>query len=252
MGANNDFFSELDILDHNKSREDNLKALNERYDRIKKQFSATAKNEQSKIQNAQKIFSNEKLYQEYLEKRASQKNEAEAEKRRQEAEKQKLKRQLEQANQKVEELERLRADEAERLAQDQGEEHKPSLGETVVAGLAALAGAYLTAKQSNRHEVINLTGDWRSPDGSLHRIGQNGNQVRVQAINPFGIVVMDGTGTFDGRYLQASYQTAPAPTIYGYIATFGEAQCEVSDDGRNIRGQARNTLGQVFPINLYR
>ena len=67
------------------------------------------------------------------------------------------------------------------------------------------------------------------------------------------MVIVDSIGTCDGQTLRVSFQTAPVPTIWGPMATFGEAHCAVYDSGRTIRGQAVNrTTGQVFNVHLYR
>ena len=272
-----DFFRDLeDYLDRSKTREDNLERLNSAYDRVRNQSSDEAKLEQALLKQAQKVFSNDIRYDEYkrqastaeeggaarygkeLEQTRRQARDAEAATRREAERRKELERQLQE--------ERSRAEEAERQTQLQTE--KPSLGfwYTVLKGAAEVGVEVLKERQKGKTqatsrpitqaytpEQIDLSGDWGSSDGIPHRIWQRGNQIRVQAFNPFGVVVMDGTGTFDGRYLHASYQTAPAPTIFGFMATSGEARCEVSNNGRSIRGQARNhTTGQIIPINLYR
>ncbi len=272
-----DFYRELKhCLDPNKSREDNLKSLNSRYKQIRNNSSSEAKLEQVLIGQAQQVFGNETNYREYereahaaeegaaarygkeLEQVRRQARDAEAAKRREAERRKELERQLEE--------ERSRAEEAEQQAQLHAEKQSPGFWDTLLKGVAEVGTELLKerltgksnapseqATQAYRPGLIDLSGDWGSSDGILHRIWQRGNQIRVQAINPSGVVVMEGTGNFDGHYLHVSYQTAPGPTIFGFISTAGEAHCEVSDDGRRIRGQARNqTLRQVFPINLDR
>jgi hypothetical protein len=272
-----DFFRELEhCLDPNKNLEDNVASLNERYKRVRNQTSSQARVEQAMLDQALKVFENETSYREYrreweaakrgaasqykkeLEQQRRKAREAEAAQRREAERRKELERQLKE--------EHLRADEAERQAQLQDEKQSSGFWDTFLKGVAEVGAELLKERLTGKVEAtpeqptqayrpgpIDLSGDWGSYDGNLHRIRQRGNQIQVQAINPSGMVVMEGNGTFDGHYLRVLYQTAPGPTIFGLISTAGEAHCEVSDDGRSIHGQARNkTLGQVFPVNLYR
>lgn len=280
-------FRELGLDRWAKTREKNLGILNQQYKRVRNQHSEDARLEHALLSKAKKIFENEQRYQEYLrqwdaEAKAHESNQAdideahqraeEARKKAQEAEaaRQREAQKRKELEKKLEE-ERRRAEKAKRQAQLQREQEppaddgRPGFWDTLLKGVAEVGAELLkerltakdreTSGQPTRAytpDPINLSGDWRSADGILHRIWQRGNQIKIQAINPLGVVIMDGAGTFDGYNIHVSY-TALLPTVLGPRPTSGEAQAEVSSNGQNIRGRATNfTTGQINNINLYR
>lgn len=194
---------------------------------------------------------------------------AEKERKREEQKRKKIEQELEEARRKEAEAHR-RAEAAERREQEarqqeaearrraeeaEEQEDEPELYEEterpstanpwVELGLGVL-GLLQGRRQSE--STIDISGEWRSYDGFPHLIKQNGNQVWIQAINPFPfpVVMIDGTGTVSGRRISINY-------VEMAFGTRGKADMEVSANGQKITGTATNfASGRVTYINLYR
>ncbi|MEF8733830.1 MAG: hypothetical protein V5B40_18530 [Candidatus Accumulibacter meliphilus] len=262
-----DFFRELGhCIERSKSREENYARLKKRHRDVRNQHSSSARLEQALLDQAQEVFSSEANYQEYIEVlRAEEKGDAsqsgkasaQAERRAAEAQRRTHKAEEESRREAARrrelegalEAQRQRAEEAERVAQEAKNQAAPGWGDLLIKGLAAWAAS----KQAAAPAALDLSGDWRSPDGFLFRIAHDGNRVRIQAWDQFGRFIADSNGGFDGNILQVQFQTVPIPTAWGPIPTHGVATYQVFNGGRLMQGQISNHVtGQMTSVQLHR
>ena len=137
-----------------------------------------------------------------------------------------------------------RAEQAEQQVQVQSaprsnqQAHEAAVSPWVEFGLGVLQA--LTEQRDQQR--VDLTGQWyRLGDDMPHWIEQHGDTVYVHARNALGIVVLNGQGTFDGRYLRLQFEyLADVPSVFGIaqVPQAGSAVCEVDSTGRWIRGPA--------------
>ena len=123
---------------------------------------------------------------------------------------------------------------------------KPGWADVVLKLLGAAAA---NARQAPPQPApANISGAWSSYDGMPHYFVQSGSAVSFQVSNLLGIVVTQGQGRIvDGR-ITVSFQTM---TPFG--PTYGEAEADVSPDGRRIQGYFHNHhTGNRGIVNLYR
>jgi len=112
-----------------------------------------------------------------------------------------------------------------------------------------VAGAVLrNMLEAPQPAAVDISGAWSSYDGMPHYFVQNGSAVSFQVRNLLGIVVTQGQGRIVGGRITVSFQTM---TPFG--PTYGEAEAEVSPDGRRIQGYFHNHhTGNRGIVNLYR
>jgi hypothetical protein len=117
----------------------------------------------------------------------------------------------------------------------------------VAAGLAKTwLRKRLSAGQATASPV-NLSGEWRSSDGTPCHIQQMGNVVTMQLISPFPVpaVIAQGQGTITGHSVQLSYGHADG--------TWGMASLDVSTDGRQLAFKTANPVtGAMWNTTFYR
>ena len=269
-----DFFRELGhCIERSKSREENYARLKVRNKDVRNQHSSSARLEQALLDQALKVFNSEASYQEYIkelraeeEGDASQSGKASAQAERRAAEAQRRTYKAEEESrreaarrgelERALEVQRLRAEEAERAAQEAKNQAAPGWGDLLIKGLAAWAAskqAAAPAAPAARPAALDLSGDWRTPDGFLCRITHDGNRVRIQAWDQLGRFIADSNGGFDGNILQVQFQTVPIPTAWGPIPTHGVATYQVFNGGRLMQGQVSNHVtGQITNVQLHR
>lgn len=262
-----DFFRELEhCVDRTKSRSENYASLKTRYKRVLRQHSSSARQEQAVLDQALKVFISEESYQAYLvEARAEEaadasqsgKASAQAERRAAEAQRRAHKAEEESRREAARrgelegalEAQRQRAEEAERVAQEAKNQAAPGWGDLLIKGLAAWAAS----KQAAAPAALDLSGDWRTPDGFLFHIAHDGNRVRIQAWDQLGRFIADSNGGFDGNIVQVQFQTVPTPTMWGLIPMHGVATYQVFNGGRMMQGQISNQVtGQITNVQLHR
>lgn len=274
-----DFFLQLEhCLDRGKSRKDNYEDLQERYKRVRNQHSSEARIEQALLDQALKVFANEAAYRSYLDQARANEDrqgsrsksdvdqarrrekdahrraqQAEAEKRREAELRKEVERQLEDEREA-----RRQAEDAQREEQEPREQSS-KWGDLLLKGLEVGLKAWAAKKSSTnqagiyRPAVPDLTGVWRAADGHVCRINQDGSDICIRAWDPFGNVIADSSGSFDGRIVTVSFQTVPVPTLWGPMRTSGVAAYEVLNGGQLLQGRIQNhTTGQVANVQLYR
>lgn len=269
-----DFFRDLEhCVDRTKSRSENYASLETQYKRVRNQHSSKALRDQPLLDQALKVFISEESYQTYLEEvraeeaaNASQSGKASAEAERRAAEAQRRAHKAEEEKrreaarrqdlERALEAQRQRAEEAERAVQQAQNQAAPGWGDLLIKGLAAWAEskrATPTAAPAVRPAALDLSGDWRTPDGFLCRIAHDGNHVRIQAWDQLGRFIADSSGGFDGNVVQVQFQTVPMPTMWGLIPTRGVATYQVFNGGRMMQGQIVNHVtGQATNVQLHR
>lgn len=88
-----------------------------------------------------------------------------------------------------------------------------------------------------------IYGQWFSPQGLTYIIQQRGNYITIQEMNPLLGITAVGEGTIQGQQINISYTTA--------AGTFGQAALSLSNDGRTMWGQSRDTVtGFVMNMQL--
>ena len=93
--------------------------------------------------------------------------------------------------------------------------------------------------------IISLYGQWAGPGGLSYIIRQQGSYITIQEMNPWLGVAAVGEGTINGNIVNLSYTTA--------IGTAGQAQLQISPDGRQMLGQSRDMVtGVTMPMQMQR
>lgn len=164
-------------------------------------------------------------------------------------------------NQKAAEL--LQTEQQLRAAAEQAKQQESQRRKELEQELNQLRNANTQTTASSTHQApgnaftahgYDLSGDWISSEGYLHRIWQTGKQLRVQGIDAYGRVFSDGAGQIEGQNVRWRYQTLPIQTPpYGLMVHQGEVTVQLSLNGGTLQGQASNfSLGQTVSINFRR
>ncbi|MEM7111962.1 MAG: hypothetical protein AAF614_05980 [Chloroflexota bacterium] len=122
-----------------------------------------------------------------------------------------------------------------------------NLGKTAVK-------SYIEAKQTQRGQpqqpqmrlpTPSINGWWVSGDGIRIQFAQSGNQLQFQGFNLYGAVVTQGNGTIQGTQVTIHYQLA-----FGYTQAQGQANLQLSADGRHLTGPAQNNVAGRHTMHL--
>ena len=121
-----------------------------------------------------------------------------------------------------------------------------NLGKTAVK-------SYIEAKQAQQNQpqsqmrlpTPSISGWWISGDGIRIQFAQRGNQLQFQGFNPYGAVVTQGNGTIQGTQVTIRYQLA-----FGYAQAQGQANLQLSADGRHLTGPAQNNVAGAHTMHL--
>lgn len=93
--------------------------------------------------------------------------------------------------------------------------------------------------------AASIAGQWLSPQGLTYVIQQSGDYVTMQEFNPMLGITAVGEGRVQGQQVNIAYTTA--------VGTFGQASLRLSDDGRVLSGQSRDTAsGFVMNVQMHR
>lgn len=100
-----------------------------------------------------------------------------------------------------------------------------------------------TALRSNTVATPNIAGQWQSSTGSVYLVAQDESDVTIQEFTQ-GVVSAVGEGTFDGRELDASFQT-----LVGEV----DVVLNLSSDRTRFSGQLTHTLtGGTTAFEMHR
>lgn len=96
-------------------------------------------------------------------------------------------------------------------------------------------------------QPLDITGPWRSNDGSTLVVMQRGSQISVQTIDPFGRVIMQGQGSVGANVAEIVYNAIfPFPSR-------GQAHFDISPDGRHMRVRTKNYhTGNASVFDVFR
>lgn len=225
--------------DKSSGNEERMKLINEAYD-VLRDAGRRRRYDEAYLEQCRRGESSAPRAAKDAQRRERQERErAEAARRQEEKRRKQLERELAAARRKEAERQ-AQAPSAPRSNQQTGEAAASPWVEFGLGVLQALV------QRREQQQQVDLTGQWyRLGDDMPHWIEQHGNTVYVQARNALGMVVLNGQGTSNGRYLHLQFEyLADVPSVFGMaqVPQAGSAVCEVDSTGRWIRG----------PVTLYR